>query len=78
MSKLIAAVLLSLSLSGCATRGYVESDVPGVAAWLAKPIIDRNIEQTCSNYKAGYGSYTEATTSLSLTRARVEYSFQCE
>ena len=80
MGKLIviATVLLSLSLAGCASHGYVESDIPDVASWFAKPAIDSNVEQTCTNYKAAYGAVSQSTTSVGLTRTRVEFSFLCE
>jgi len=76
--KFIMCVIVLIALSGCSTQGYVESDIPGVAAWLGAKGIEHNTAQSCPNYGAGRGSYTEATTSLGLTRARVEYHFQCE
>ena len=80
--RILMCIMVLIALSGCSTRGYVhgyvESDLPGVAAWLGAKGIEHNTAQSCPNYGAGYGKYTEATTSLGLTRARVEYSFQCE
>jgi hypothetical protein len=56
----------------------VESDIPGVAEWLGTKGIERNTARSCPNYGAGYGAYTKSTTEVGLTRARVEYNFQCE
>jgi len=74
----LLSLALLISLSGCSSHGYVESDLPGLAAWLGAKGIEHNTAQSCPNYAAGYGKYSEATTSLGLTRARVEYSFRCE
>jgi hypothetical protein len=76
--RLVMCVIVLIALCGCSTRGYVQSDIPGVAAWLGTKGIEHNTAQSCPNYGAGYGKYTEATTSLGVTRTRVEYSFQCE
>jgi len=78
MGKYLFALFALVSLAGCATRGSVESDIPGLAVLIAKPVIDLNLAIACPNYKAAYGSLAEVTTEIGLTRSRVEFSFICE
>jgi hypothetical protein len=76
LSFILGLGLLS-SLSGCISYGYVESDIPGVAQWIGTQKIESHTNQSCPNYGAGYGTYSETTTSLGLTRVRVEFEFEC-
>lgn len=77
-SSTATLVLAIVLLSGCSSRGYVESDIPGLAPWLGKKAIELNTEKSCPNYGSGHGTYSEATTTLGLSRQRVEYNFRCE
>jgi len=71
-------VAILAALSGCSSQGYVESDLPGVAQWFGTRAIQSNVARSCANYGAAYGSYSETTTEVGLTRTRVEYKFQCK
>jgi|GEM_PF-1701338 hypothetical protein len=74
----LISILLYASLSGCTTYSYVESDIPGVAQWVGGGAIARNTARSCPHAAIAYGAYSETTTSVGLTRVRVESSFYCE